>query len=97
LPHVDYIWTGPVSICVGLILSSAFPSIIVYAQELFPDKVGTMAGMFFGLAFGLGGLGAAVLGRIADSVGIVRVYEICAYLPALGLFAGFLPKIGTKR
>lgn len=97
LPHVEYIWTGPVSICIGLILSSAFPSIIVYAQELFPNKVGTMAGLFFGLAFGLGGLGAAVLGQVADSVGIVRVYELCAYLPALGLFAGFLPRVRPTR
>jgi len=96
LPHVDYFWTGPVSVCIGLILSSAFPSIIVYAQELFPDKVGAMAGLFFGLAFGLGGLGAAILGRLADSIGIVGVYRLCAYLPALGLFAGLLPKIRSR-
>lgn len=97
LPHVDYVWTGPVSICIGLILSSAFPSIVVFAQELFPGKVGAMAGLFFGLAFGLGGLGAAILGQVADAIGIVRVYEFCAYLPALGLFAGFLPRMRSAR
>lgn len=97
LPHVDSFWTGPVSICIGLILSSAFPSIIVFAQELFPTRVGSMAGLFFGLAFGLGGLGAAILGQVADAVGIVRVYEICAYLPALGLFAGLLPQVRSAR
>jgi FSR family fosmidomycin resistance protein-like MFS transporter len=97
LPRVDLAWTGPLSVCIGLILSSAFPAIVVYAQELFPGKVGSMAGLFFGLAFGLGGLGAAVLGRLADFTSIERVYEICAYLPALGLLAAFLPSLPRRQ
>jgi FSR family fosmidomycin resistance protein-like MFS transporter len=76
-----------------LILASAFPAIVVYAQELVPGKIGTVSGMFFGFAFGMAGLGAAVLGLLADRTGIVFVYEICAFLPAIGLFAGFLPQI----
>jgi FSR family fosmidomycin resistance protein-like MFS transporter len=97
LPHVDLAWTGPVTVCIGLILSSAFPAIVVYAQELFPGKVGAMAGLFFGLAFGLGGIGAAVLGRLADATSIERVYALCAYLPALGLLAAFLPQVERRR
>jgi FSR family fosmidomycin resistance protein-like MFS transporter len=97
LPHVSLAWTGPLSVCIGLILSSAFPAIVVYAQELFPGKVGAMAGLFFGLAFGLGGIGAAVLGRLADATSIEQVYALCAYLPALGLLAAFLPRVERRR
>ncbi|MBF0481556.1 MAG: MFS transporter [Desulfovibrionaceae bacterium] len=97
LPHVNLAWTGPLTVCIGLILSSAFPAIVVYAQELFPGKVGAMAGLFFGLAFGLGGIGAAVLGRLADATSIERVYQLCAYLPALGLLAAFLPQVERVR
>ena len=78
---------------IGLILASAFPAIIVYAQELLPGRTGTVAGLFFGFAFGMGGIGAAVLGHIADTSGINLVYELCAWLPVIGLLAGFLPEV----
>jgi FSR family fosmidomycin resistance protein-like MFS transporter len=97
LPYANLFWTAPLTMVIGLILSSAFPAIVVYAQELFPGKVGTMAGLFFGLAFGLGGLGAALLGQLADATSIERVYQICAFLPLLGLFAAFLPNIERPR
>jgi FSR family fosmidomycin resistance protein-like MFS transporter len=84
------------SVPIGLILASAFSAILVYAQELVPGKVGMISGLFFGLAFGMGGLGAAVLGQVADAEGIEFVYRICAYLPILGVLAAFLPKIQTK-
>jgi len=80
---------------VGLILSSAFPAIIVYAQELMPGRIGLISGLFFGFAFGMGGLGAAVLGRLADATSIDFVYRICSYLPLIGLLTGFLPNIGA--
>src|SRR6185312_9825819 len=88
-------WTSVLSIVIGLILSSAFSAILVYAQELLPGKVGMIAGLFFGFAFGMGGLGAALLGQLADAKGIEFVYQICAYLPAIGLLAVFLP--GLRR
>jgi FSR family fosmidomycin resistance protein-like MFS transporter len=97
LPHANLFWTGVLSIPIGLILASAFPAIIVYAQELVPGKVGTISGLFFGIAFGLGGLGAAVLGEFADMTSIRFVYQVCAFLPALGLLAGFLPNIESGR
>jgi FSR family fosmidomycin resistance protein-like MFS transporter len=97
LPHANLFWTGVLSIPIGLILASAFPAIIVYAQELVPGKVGTISGLFFGIAFGLGGLGAAVLGEFADMTSIRFVYQVCAFLPALGLLAGFLPNIESSR
>jgi FSR family fosmidomycin resistance protein-like MFS transporter len=93
LPYADLFWTGPLTVAIGLILASAFPAIVVYAQELVPGKVGTVSGMFFGFAFGMAGLGAAVLGILADRVGIETVYEICAFLPAIGLLAGLLPRL----
>jgi FSR family fosmidomycin resistance protein-like MFS transporter len=93
LPHVDLFWTGPVAILVGLILASAFPAIVVFAQELMPGNVGVVAGLCFGLSFGLGGIGAAVLGHLADLKGIAFVYQVCAFLPAIGLLAAFLPKL----
>ena len=91
LPHANLLWTGILSVLVGLLLASAFPAILVYAQELVPGRVGMISGLFFGLAFGMGGIGAAVLGYIADTTSIIFVYKICAYLPAIGLLAGFLP------
>jgi FSR family fosmidomycin resistance protein-like MFS transporter len=95
LPYANLFWTGVLSVAIGLILSSAFAAILVYAQELVPGKVGTIAGLFFGFAFGLGGLGAASLGQLADIKGIDFVYQLCSYLPALGIFAAFLPNLET--
>jgi MFS transporter, FSR family, fosmidomycin resistance protein len=92
LPYANLFWTSVLSILVGLGLASAFPAILVYAQELVPGRVGMISGLFFGFAFGMGGIGAAILGRIADATSILFVYKICAYLPAIGLLAGFLPK-----
>ncbi|WP_323034821.1 MFS transporter [Pararhodobacter sp.] len=92
LPHVDLFWTGVMTVFIGLILSSAFPAIIVFAQELVPGRVGLIAGVFFGMAFGIGGMAAAGLGLVADAKGIEFVYQVCAYLPALGILAAFLPK-----
>lgn len=93
LPYANLFWTGPLTIAIGLILASAFPAIVVYAQELVPGKVGAVSGMFFGFAFGMAGLGAAILGVVADHTGIETVYRICAYLPAIGLLAGLLPRL----
>ncbi|MDY0884440.1 MFS transporter [Dongia soli] len=93
LPHVNLFWTVALTIPVGLILSSAFCAIVVYAQELMPGKVGTVAGLFFGLAFGIGGVGAAVLGELADITDITTVYEICGFLPLIGLLTVFLPNL----
>ena len=93
LPFVDLTWTCILSFVVGLILSSAFSAIVVFAQELMPGKVGAVSGLFFGFAFGIGGIGAAVLGAVADSYGIEFVYRLCAYLPLLGMVAAFLPNI----
>jgi FSR family fosmidomycin resistance protein-like MFS transporter len=94
LPHANLFWTGALTVVIGLVLASAFPAILVYAQELIPGKVGTISGMFFGLAFGLGGIGAALLGRLADATSIVYVYHVCAFLPMIGLLACFLPNLG---
>jgi len=94
LPLVDLFWTGVLTICIGIILSSAFPAIIVFAQELVPGRVGLIAGVFFGMAFGIGGVAAAALGVVGDAYGIAFVYQICAYLPALGILAAFLPRFG---
>ena len=91
MPYANLLWTCVLSIFIGLILSSAFSAILVYAQELLPGKVGTIAGLFFGLAFGIAGIAAAVLGRIVDNKGIEYVYHICSFLPLLGIAAWFLP------
>ncbi len=91
MPHADLMWTCILSIFIGLILSSAFSAILVYAQELLPGKVGTISGLFFGLAFGIAGIASAILGIIADNRGIDYVYHICSFLPLLGLVAAFLP------
>jgi MFS transporter, FSR family, fosmidomycin resistance protein len=93
LPYSNLFWTGVLSVLVALILASAFSAILVYAQDLVPGRVGTISGVFFGLAFGLGGIGAAVLGQLADWTSIDFVYRVCAFLPAIGLLAIFLPKI----
>src|SRR6202042_3338025 len=85
LPHANLFWTGVLTVVIGLILSSAFSAILVYAQELIPGRVGMISGLFFGFAFGMGGIGAAVLGRVADAHGIDYVYSLCAYLPLIGV------------
>jgi MFS transporter, FSR family, fosmidomycin resistance protein len=97
LPFVDLMWTSILSFIIGLILSSAFSAIVVFAQELMPGKVGAVSGLFFGFAFGIGGIGAAVLGGLADQHGIEFVYRICAYLPLLGMVAAFLPDIEHRK
>ena len=93
LPYANLEWTAILSFIIGLVLSSAFSAILVYAQELVPGRVGMISGLFFGLAFGMGGLGAALLGKLADMTSLNLVYHVCSYLPALGLLTGLLPKI----
>ena len=93
LPYANLFWTVVLTIPIGLILSSAFSAILVYAQELMPGRIGTVSGLFFGFAFGMGGLGAAVLGQMADHIGITAVYHICSFLPAIGLLTAFLPNL----
>jgi FSR family fosmidomycin resistance protein-like MFS transporter len=94
LPYANLAWTGPLTFIIGLILASAFPAILVFAQELLPGRVGMIAGLFFGLAFGMAGIGAAILGKLADAQGIEFVYRVCAFLPLFGLITVFLPDIG---
>jgi FSR family fosmidomycin resistance protein-like MFS transporter len=96
LPHAGLLGTTLLSVCIGVILSSAFSAILVYAQELIPGKVGLISGLFFGFAFGMGGLGSAALGKLADHTSIEYVYQLCAFLPLFGLFAAFLPRIKKK-
>ncbi|HMJ88079.1 MAG TPA: MFS transporter [Vicinamibacterales bacterium] len=93
LPYASLFWTPVLAIVIGLILASAFSAIVVFAQELVPGRVGLISGVFFGFAFGMGGIGAAVLGQMADVVGIEAVYRLCAFLPAIGLLAAFLPDV----
>jgi FSR family fosmidomycin resistance protein-like MFS transporter len=97
LPYANLFWTGVLSVIIGFVIASAFSAILVYAQELVPGRVGMISGLFFGLAFGMGGIGAAVLGKLADSTSIVFVYHVCAYLPAIGLLTGLLPDIEPRR
>ncbi|MGD0191458.1 MAG: MFS transporter [Rhizomicrobium sp.] len=97
LPYADLFWTSVLSVVVGLIISSAFSAIVVFGQELVPGKVGMISGLFFGFSFGMGGLGAAALGWLADETSITFVYKVCAFLPVLGLLAAFLPNIETPR
>jgi len=97
LPYANLFWTGVLTVVIGLILSSAFSAIVVYGQELMPGRVGMTAGLFFGLAFGLGGVGAAVLGEVADVAGITLVYKLCAFLPALGILTILLPDLEARR
>lgn len=96
LPHVNLFWTGLLSVIIGMILASAFSAILVYAQELVPGRVGTISGLFFGFAFGMGGLGAALLGQLADATSIEAVYQVCAFLPLIGLLTAFLPTIERR-
>jgi len=93
LPHASLFWTSILAVLIGLILASAFSAIVVYAQELVPGRVGLISGVFFGFAFGMAGVGAAVLGQLADVVGIEAVYRLCAFLPLIGLLAAFLPDL----
>jgi FSR family fosmidomycin resistance protein-like MFS transporter len=97
LPHANLFWTGVLTVVIGLILSSAFSAILVYAQDLIPGRVGMISGLFFGFAFGMGGIGAAVLGHVADVRGIEYVYALCAYLPLIGVITVFLPNLERAR
>ncbi len=100
LPYANLLWTAILSIIIGFILASAFTAILVYAQELLPGKVGMVSGLFFGFAFGMGGIGAAILGRLADITSIDFVYHLCSYLPLIGLLTAFLPnleKLGVDK
>jgi FSR family fosmidomycin resistance protein-like MFS transporter len=93
LPYANFVFTLILTVPIGLLLASAFPAIVVYSQELMPGRIGAVSGLMFGLAFGLGGLGAAGLGVLADHTSIALVFRLCAFLPVLGLLAAFLPKI----
>jgi len=93
LPYVSLGWTVALSVVIGLVLSSAFPAIVVYGTELMPGRVGMVSGLFFGLAFGMGGVGAAVLGALADHTSITFVYRVCSFLPLIGLLTAFLPSV----
>lgn len=97
LPYADLFWTGVLSVVIGLVLSSAFSAIVVFGQELVPGKVGLIAGLFFGLSFGMGGIGAAVLGQVADVAGIDYVYRLCSFLPLIGILTVFLPNLERPR
>ncbi|HEY1877072.1 MAG TPA: MFS transporter [Rhizomicrobium sp.] len=97
LPYANLFWTGILSVIIGLVMASAFPAIVVYGQELVPGRVGMVSGMFFGLSFGMGGIGAAVLGTLADATSITYIYKVCAFLPAIGLLAVFLPSFKVKK
>jgi FSR family fosmidomycin resistance protein-like MFS transporter len=97
LPYADLFWTGVLIIIIGLITASAFPAVLVYAHEVMPGRVGLVSGMFFGFAFGLGGLGAAIMGGLADVYGIAVVYKICSFLPILGVVAWFLPDMTKEK
>lgn len=96
LPFADLFWTGVLSVVIGMIISSAFPAILVYAQELLPKKLGMVSGLFYGFAFGMGGLGSALLGSLADKTSITYIYQLCAYLPFIGIVALFLPNLKKK-
>jgi len=97
LPYANLFWTGALSAIIGFILASAFSAILVYAQELVPGKVGLISGLFFGLAFGMAGIGSALLGYLADRTSISVVFRLCAFLPLLGLLTGFLPNLEKRK
>ena len=97
LPYADLFWTGVLSVLISLIMASAFASILIYAIDLIPHRVGLVGGLFYGLAFGLGGLAAAGLGAIADRIGIVEVFRLCAWLPTLGVLSFLLPRDTIAR
>ena len=96
LPHANLFWTAVLTVPIGVILASAFSAILVYAQELIPGKVGMISGLFFGFAFGMGGVGSALMGAMADRTSIEYVFQLCAFLPLIGLITGFLPDINKK-
>ena len=97
LPYANLFWTVILAVLAGIVIASAFSAILVYAQELIPGKVGMVSGLFFGFAFGIAGIGSALLGRLADRTGIIHVFNICAFLPLLGIITGFLPNIEKKK
>jgi len=97
LPYASLFWTGILTVIIGLILASAFPAIVVFAQELVPGRIGAVSGVFFGLAFGVAGIGAALLGQLADRTSIDFVYKVCAFLPAIGLLTAFLPNLEPAK
>ena len=97
LPYANFFWTGVLTIVINLVMSSAFASILIYAMDLIPDRIGLIGGLFYGLNFGLGGIAAALLGGLADHIGIARVYQVCSFLPLAGLLAWFLPRIDERR
>lgn len=97
LPYTDFFWTRVLSVVIAFVLATAFPAIVVYGQELMPGRVGMVSGLFFGLAFGAAGSGAALLGRLADGRGIEAVFRVCSYLPSLGILAALLPSLGVAR
>ena len=97
LPYANLFWTAVLSVIIGLVLASAFSAILVYAQELVPGRIGVISGTFFGLAFGIAGIGAAALGQLADSTSIGYVYKLCSFLPAIGLLTAFLPDLRKAR
>jgi FSR family fosmidomycin resistance protein-like MFS transporter len=96
LPYVDLAWTGVLTVTIGFVLASAFPAIVVYGQELIPNRVGMVSGLFFGLSFGMAGLGAGLLGKLADARGVEYVYRVVSFLPAIGLLAATLPDLGRR-
>jgi MFS transporter, FSR family, fosmidomycin resistance protein len=96
LPYANLFWTGVLTVVIGTVLASAFSAILVYAQELLPGKIGTISGLFFGFAFGMAGLGAAILGQLADATSIFFVYKVCSFLPLLGLLTAFLPDLDRR-
>jgi len=93
LPHVPLLFVTILSLCIGFILASAFSAILVYAQELLPGKIGTVSGLFFGFAFGMGGIGSALLGTLADYTSVQYMFTICSFLPLIGLLTGLLPNL----
>ena len=96
LPYANLFWTGISTVVIGMTLASASSAIIVYALELVPGRIGMVAGLFFGLSFGMAGIGAAALGRLADAAGIDYVYHVCAFLPLIGLLTALLPNLGRS-
>src|SRR5438874_2157545 len=94
LPYANLFWTAALTVVIGVVLASAFSAILVYAQELIPSRVGLVSGIFFGFAFGMGGIGSALLGKFADQAGIDYVYHVCSFLPLIGLLTVFLPNLG---
>jgi FSR family fosmidomycin resistance protein-like MFS transporter len=97
LPYANLFWTGVLSVTIGLIMATAFSTIVVFAQELVPGRVGMISGIFFGIAFGMGGIGAAVLGLLADKTSIDFVFKFCSFVPAIGLLTIFLPDLRRPR